>query len=1498
MKSKVFKFGLGSFFIVLMLVTALFLLRPIYNALNSTLNQIKDKYLTLLDEKFNLKLSINSISPNILTRLKISDIQILDGTTNQPIISVDSVIVRYKLKALFLKSEDARLLDLSFIQDFLTSITVNKTKITWNSESNASVLERILSLSDSSKDLSNEQNQKKVIENEKKLFKFSIPCKITLKNTEFQFSHKDIVATLKLPNIKLLQKNGDNVATGIDFNGNVNLFLPIKTLDSPLEISSGLRLQAVVSEDLEGSIARFQLTSANGDKFSLNGLDFAADFSDDVFSCKVFSAGVPFSIFCGFDTKIHNLEVALNAKRFDPFDFITLKDKKSPVNKALGSYLSGSYKVSYGLDSKDLTYFANGALHVSDKLFAGGIDASYNVFGTLAKVSVNNLVCTSPMFDFDFTGSFDIKNLSPQGEIFINRVALPSGKDLSAEIYVDRLSKGFICFIPQLIAGEDFLTALQLTCIPQKGSLDFAFEAYDYSHFESENPGKIAASGSVLFEEKTFLQTSVSLESVFLSGILKYASNFMKNPESLENLSKGFLSPYIMTLDLYASTDFSTVSYNLPYAVVANTQKDDEMLLLSLDGNETTVQVSRLDITAFGQEFTSTISADTDNKYKEVFFSSNFTLNSLPYSLYGAFAAGESLVLSGDYGFNFSMDFSSKEVLQGLLEIESLPINIFDYLITIETAADFRFSDLENWIVNLNSLRLIEESNKFKNSPTIDLSARIDPIGIQIDSVAYGDSISVLEGIGSINWNLQKGILDSASVLLEVASESTKEKISVDISASNPFLESFSSSAFAENFYLTGQIGIENLLAGHILDSQEDNSLSLNVSLLGPINNLFITADILDAAVKLGKNYMNLRGTVVLEDKTIYSSDINMDFGGIKVSNINFDFGLKDFSGKLLGDFDFTSRFISAKTPFELTFTPFTPGKLSSFMADLNLKKLESTATKTIENYHLRVFKTPAGYDFTGGTKESIVGYFRNSGELYASITGEFPVLLTAQGSIKNNQFDIYLDNIKADIKNIGPIIALSQFTMKSGLLEGNFHLGGLLSDPEFTGDFVVNDFVIAVPDYVAVDLTGKTVNIQARDNSFVIDDALFTHGKSQVGLDLEVLFDRWAFEELFIHVKTLNKTLVPAACIVPFLDIKANAACDLEMFLTTNSFSITGNVDTQDTIAYLSLGGSDDESDSREEKKRDFTVKMDLTVNIAPKSKLFYPNQENPIIRGLVSANKPLHLVLDDSGFSITGDLSVKGGEILYLSRNFYLKEGRIVFDESAGNFDPTITFRAEIPERDEYGDVIKIILEADSQKLSNFNPILTSNPLRSDEEIRTLLGQAFLGDTVTSVGQAVGQLAVSGIDYLIQNSVFRQIENRLRDLLNFDIFSFRTQFFQQAFKQAFFSSSDNPNEETPESGEEQTKVLNAGNFFDNTTVYIGKYIGNTIYMDAMFSLIYKQDPEKLDEGKLVLQPELGLELPTPFVNIRWSIAPDITSAQNLWVPYTSISLSWKFTF
>ena len=1486
MKSKVFKFGLGSLFIVLMLVTALLLLRPIYNALNSTLNQIIEKYTYILEEKFNLELKIGSISPNILTRLKISDIQIIDSVTKEKILSVDSVVVKYKLKGFLSKSKSTEEKDFSFIQEFLTSITVNNTEVDWDFVDNSSVLDKIVAFVQEQKESSSELETKSDIN-------FVIPCKIVLKNTVFHVSQNENIVTLKLPTITLRQKIDESLATVIDLNGNISLSLPLLFSENPIELSSNVVLQAILSKDLENSIARLQLTSTSGEQFSLSGLDFAADYTDKVLACRIFSSGMPFSVYFGFHTEFKQFELAINSTKFDPFSVIDVKDKNSIINKAKGSNLSGSYKITYGLESKDLTFFANGSLHVSNNLFKGGIDASYNIFGNLEKISVNKLICTSPMFDVDFKGSFDVKQLSPEGEMFINKFVLPSGKNLSAEIYVDKLSEGFICFIPQLIAGDDFLTALQLICVPHNKSLDFNFEAYDYSHYEVENPGKVSAAGSLLFEDKLFLQTSVSLENTFISGILQYASNFVKNPEGLVNLSQGFLSPYIVSLDLFASTDFSSLSYNLPYAVVANTEKDGEMLLLSLDGNETSIQVSRLDVTAMGQQLSSSFSADTDKNYKDVFFSANFVLNSIPYNFYGAFSRDEYLTLYGDYGFNFSLDLSNKAQFMGELGVDTLPIKIQDFLFTIETVTDFYFSDLESWMVNINNLKVIEESQKIKNSPTITLSARIDPIGVQLDSIAYGDSISVISGIGSVNWVLQKGILESASALIQMDSPTTGEKIQVDLSASNPFLESFSSGSFTENFYLTGQVAIEKLLVSHFLNNQSNNTLSLNISALGPLNNLYVVADIPQATIKGDNIFIDFNGSAVLEDNVIHSDSFNAYLGVMQASIKNLDFSLKDFSGSFLGDFVLDTDGLKVSTPLSGTLVPFIPGDIKNFMAEVTLEKIESSFAKPIEKFSVKAIRTPGRFDFIGGKNELIKGYLLDSGDLYASVTGDFPILFDASGSIKQKQFNINFSNIQADLHSISKNLTIEDFQLKSGTLSGNFYLGGLFFDPEFEGFLDIKDLVVSLGNFLPNDLSTKNIKLVANDDSFKIENVLLTSGKAQVGFAASLSLDRWMLEELKVHLETLNKTLLPVDCKLPIMNLIANLNFNLEMAFSPDLLDLRGNVDVQDTILSLTLAGNDNDSE-KESKKSNLEVVMDLIVNIAPKSKIFYPNQENPIIRGLVSASKPIHIVTDSSGFAISGDLNIKGGEILYLSRNFYLKEGRIDMNEVNGNFDPLITFRAEIPEQDEYGEVIRIILSADAQRLSMLNPVLTSDPLKSDLEIRNLLGQAFIGDSYETVGQAVGQFAATSLDYLLQNSVFRQMENRLRDLFNFDIFSFRTQFFQEALKQVFFTRNNSVGDSTDSQG----IALNPGNFFNNTTVYIGKYIGDTIYMDAMFSLVYKQDQGSNIPGKLVLQPEIGLELPTPFVNIRWSIAPDITSAQNLWVPSTSISLSWKFTF
>ena len=50
---------------------------------------------------------------------------------------------------------------------------------------------------------------------------------------------------------------------------------------------------------------------------------------------------------------------------------------------------------------------------------------------------------------------------------------------------------------------------------------------------------------------------------------------------------------------------------------------------------------------------------------------------------------------------------------------------------------------------------------------------------------------------------------------------------------------------------------------------------------------------------------------------------------------------------------------------------------------------------------------------------------------------------------------------------------------------------------------------------------------------------------------------------------------------------------------------------------------------------------------------------------------------------------------------------------------------------------------------------------------------------------------------------------------------------------------------------------------------------------------------------GKMLFQPEFGMELESPFANIRVNMTPDINALlKNQFVPSASVTLSWKYAF
>ena len=162
-------------------------------------------------------------------------------------------------------------------------------------------------------------------------------------------------------------------------------------------------------------------------------------------------------------------------------------------------------------------------------------------------------------------------------------------------------------------------------------------------------------------------------------------------------------------------------------------------------------------------------------------------------------------------------------------------------------------------------------------------------------------------------------------------------------------------------------------------------------------------------------------------------------------------------------------------------------------------------------------------------------------------------------------------------------------------------------------------------------------------------------------------------------------------------------------------------------------------------------------------------------------------------------------------------------------------------------------------------------------------MLGQIALGDS-----ENMSSLLLATSDYALHSTFGRAIENKLRDLLNFDILSVRTMVLQNALKYGLSSNkSDND--------------LAIGNFLDNSTVYIGKYFGSELYVDALLHWSYDETKvdNKFTPGGLVFKPEFGLELEAPFAYIRWNMAPDINAMMNNRIASsTSVTLSWKFSF
>ena len=1468
------KFGkLRRSIFIILFITAFAIALPVQFAITKGVRNAVLNFKQKLVNEYGIEISYESISPSLLSTFSVKNVEIVE-LGGEKLLQIDRIKASYKLIPL-LKGQ---------LQKGLGNIVVDGIRL--DVTQLFTVLNKISKKSPDDKEALSEEKLKE----EKKspplelndLLSF-IPQNIKIKNIYLSYKNASIDSTLMLRELLLSgNKRNKNITFQMNCRGSARL------INLNQNLSGLLNIHGVIQEELDNSQIEIRLNNFSNGTYTLNRLNFLVTYNQNLFDIHTIQSVIPLHLAASYNIKTKDYKCELQTDKLSPSTVVNANKNKQLFNRINKLFINTESSLSGNIDTKQLLFTSAGNISLPKEVFRGGVEIDYDILANEKSLTVKKLSAEGPYCSANLDLNFIYKNLQLSGLFDLPYFMLANGNAVSTEVYFDPLDQGFMAFAPQLFLGQKALTAIQFKFMPQSDSYDFAFEAYDYSNLSEGEPGLIEFDGSYLTKSK-YIQSSMSLNSLFLSSISDFGlqltqGNLASTLKSLSSAADGFM----LSGDAYFSTDFKSISYYIPYILAANTKKDNQVLMISANGNEEEIQLNQMNL-VFGK-YALGASALVNINYaeKEAFFSSDIVFENVPYHFTGT-CLNNIISISGDYNTIVDVELNGQKEFFGNINFENLPVMAGDYSVILSTRSSFSYTKENGPNVEIASLEIDLDDSKAKvvTSPKLLLTANITKYGSQVSSITYSDLFTSMEGNADFRINFNQNKFDSAGLNLHMYAPVGKRDLLIDFNVFNPELSALSLKTIKDSLYYNAQIQTKNLDLNRFVDvKSENNFLTASVNAFGTLNHPFVSLNVENMSMQKGNKTQTINASAVLEDYELTVDSFNMSGGRSSIQDFHCNFSLDTFTGKinLLYKTGYASKYINAPLEICIQDAVKEEGKM------LPQSLVATIKSKTLTGSH---FKKEMPLDFTllyskdiisliSGPKLGLYLTYLSNGDCNLDINSPGIMTINGKGNFKDKlDFDFY--NIDIDVAKVFEYINYDNWVIvENGHANGSIQITGTASEPKMNGMVMVESPAARVPIAIPVKLQAERTLVTIVNNEIYVNKNTYSvKNKPCLDADCRIVFNGFAFDYLECFFKSVNNERVHGKLSVNLFTVETDMLADLWLYYGGDDalFEIDGsingeNVNFSSNITSLAGGGEPPEN------PLNFVSTLDLTTGTHAAISF------EPLIRTVIAPNSKFVVTCDNKAryYHIDGNVDVKSGDIAYVSRNFYIKSGNINFNtERLSN--PKITLQAETREKDDKGNTVKIILNVDNQYLLSLNPRFSSTPAKSESEILSLLGQIALADSDSAT-----DFIFAASDYAFQTAIGRKIENKLRELLNFDILSLRTNIIQNTLSTALGSTNNSLSND-----------LTFGNLFDNSTVYIGKYLERDLYVDAMlnFSFDKRKQAQQLSSGNLIFQPEFGMELESPLGNIRWNVAPDINALMNKqYVPSTSLTLSWKFTF
>ena len=1446
-------------FAALVAATAL-ALRPLQLGLLERMEQGRDEFFTRVEKYWGRRIQYGSMGPSIFGVLDIRDVRILRDD-DSVLLSISRLRLSYSLLGLLQGN----------VLDSFNSVRLDRPVLSLDFEKEADLVERFVSF----REQNGGQYAYILPQAERQSLQEMLPEDFSLRIWNGEWHISAPFGRVMLYGVEL---EAAVQQSRVSFQGSWNASGALNgAVNGQTELAASMttRFSGEYLYDRGEGSATVVIPSLYGERVRLNPLTISFFLSNGQLEARKTHDRSPIAVSVVYDLAEGRLTGNFEGENFPLSDILVFSGLWEEYNSSLDLRISGSASIEREHPG-GFSYTMDFSGFLPGNSPAGNGSLAVKAWGDGEHITIDNLVIHSASGDLSFRGGMYLETIVPHGFLSLSNFSLRDGaQGISGDFSLNTQGREISLFGENISAGDAGLSILDASFYREEEGFTFVIST------ENARLGSFFLEGSVDNSPRQ-LRATLMMNSFPIGDILSFVEPLAPVPE-IPSMLRSAADEIYVTTEVFFTTYYQHILYNAPRLELAYRGLGDIFVVASLSGTE-----RRFDLSAgrilwqdgSAEILASAVFASPD----DISFSLNTIYMDVTYFFEGSIRNRRDISVSGSYGFMLELTSTGAGTYFGQAQGEAIPIPSGDRFAALSFLVSLDYASASSWQLEIEQVEITGIVTPSSPSASLRFSGTANESGLEIPSIRFVDGRGALEGGISVDWYYSSYYVFHAEIY-----GSNRQELYI---LSGTLRDNRLDLGFSGQGMQLSRISPQNAVAngGFRLSWESVQSFEMEAELSSLV--LYRMNEVITASGSVNMNHE----TLMLRDVAIGYSGLRAFVPGLTVNRAD---SRAETAGTIQGNFNQSPVDISfrGETVFNSTETwlgilrelefldgslTFDTARYDTFEADEPFSFVFSSLRQE-EGFAINLAGGPRNmlrFRYSPGVG-SVNGVNANGGSFFAALSAPSPVRGSITGLISPTNIDANSPDIYVDLNTLWRIMPQDlPVGFPNGIVTGSVRVAGPLADPGFYGVLRGTSVHITVPDFIPEPIRPVPVTFQLSGSEMTFGPVAAYVGRGGGQASAWFRFERWIPSVFNLDIRVPPETAIPYSLVLADAGLVADglASGRLNLAMEDQVLLITGDLTAHNTEISLEgvVEGFEPERIMRN------TVLTNISIRAGRRVEFFWPSFNFPILQATADMGSTIHITSDNISerFTLTGDVNLRTGEIFYLERNFYIREGTLFFNESEVSFDPMISARAEMRDIAEDGPVI-ISMVIDNSPLTSFIPRFESTPPLSPIEIFSLLGHNPQG------GEASRNIAASAaLDTLAQFTVIRRFQRRARDLLGLDMLSIRTQLIQNMVFQAAGAQ--------PRDDAFIDRPYRVGNYFDNTTVFMGRYFGAAVFGQAMLSVRY--DENRTTMGGLILEPEIGFEMRNPLFDIRFNMLP--LHPENWFIDDVSVSLLWRRSF